>query len=121
MPTTILHESIVRGVAKRLETQITKISEGIGVSVEFAKGIDQDLSATIKFDDTEYGSHNPDGQFRHSRAHYPGVVLKVAFSQKSKALGRLADDYILGSNGDIRIVIGIGVDVKNTTAGWVSV
>jgi len=27
----------------------------------------------------------------------------------------------LGSDGDIRIVIGIDVDLKNTTAGWVSV
>jgi hypothetical protein len=41
---------------------------------------------------------------------FPGVVVEVSFSQKRKDLPRLADDYILGSNGGIRIVVGLDIE-----------
>jgi hypothetical protein len=51
----------------------------------------------------------------YSRAQYPAVVIEVSYSQK-RDLPRLADDYILGSDSDIRVVIGLEVDYKGKMA-----
>ena len=53
--------------------------------------------------------HDPDGQFRHQDARYPGEVIEVANTQQKKHLPRLADDYIQ-SSGNIKMVIGIKVE-----------
>jgi len=78
-------------------------------SAEFANEIRPGGSASIKFIDEEYGKHDPDAQFRHSKAQFPGVVIEVSYSQKRKDLERLADDYILGSDSDIRVVVGLDI------------
>lgn len=79
-------------------------------SARFARDIENELAATNEFSDTEYGPHEPDGQFAHVRAQYPGVILEISFPEKRKDLVRLADDYLLRSNGAIRVMI--GVDLK---------
>ncbi|KAI1839507.1 hypothetical protein JX266_014281, partial [Neoarthrinium moseri] len=63
----------------------------------------------------------PDAQFQHHNAAYPGVVLEISYSQNGKDLDRLAWDYILKSNGDIRVVIGIDLDYGGTNVSSVSV
>jgi hypothetical protein len=60
----------------------------------------------------------PDGQFQHPDAAYPRVVLEVSYSQDGKNLKKLACDYILRSNGDIKAVI--GVDIKDKKESTVS-
>ncbi|RFU27241.1 hypothetical protein B7463_g9092, partial [Scytalidium lignicola] len=120
MPTS-MQESIIKSVIDELQRQLKVISQGEGPSAEFAKEVESDGSATIDFDEPQYGSHNPDGQFRHSQANYPGVVLEVADSQKGKELASLADEYILGSDGDIRAVIGINLDYKEIGKATLSV
>lgn len=58
----------------------------------------------------------PDEQFQYRSAAYPGVVIEVSYSQDGKNLRRLAQDYILYSNGDIKLVIGIDInDAKDCT------
>ncbi|KAF8864914.1 hypothetical protein BDZ45DRAFT_497209 [Acephala macrosclerotiorum] len=115
MPTPI-HESVIKSVTEELQHQLRSISSGDGQSAEFAKEVESDGSATIDFEESQFGSHDPDGQFRHSEANYPGVVLEVAYSQKAKDLPYLADEYILGSDGDIRAAIGINLEYKETKA-----
>jgi hypothetical protein len=44
--------------------------------------------------------HEPDAVFEHLEAQYPGVVIEASFTQKRKDLPRLADSYILGSDGN---------------------
>lgn len=39
-----------------------------------------------------------------------GVVIEVAYSQISKDKPYLADDYILETNGSVRVVVGLGID-----------
>lgn len=53
----------------------------------------------------------PDAQFQHDRAAYPGVVIEVSYSQDGKDLDKLAWNYIQGSNGDIKVVIGIDINL----------
>jgi len=59
-----------------------------------------------------------DGQFQHQDAAYLGVVLEVSYSQDGKILRKLASDYILRSNGDIKSVIGL--DINYVRASTVS-
>jgi hypothetical protein len=65
-------------------------------------------------EESEYGSHSPDAYFRHFKAQYPGVILELYYSQKKRYLSRLANDYILGSNSNIGVVIGIKVEYKGS-------
>jgi hypothetical protein len=47
-------------------------------------------------------------------------VLEVSYSQDGKDLRKLASDYILGSNGDIKAVIGIDINYgkASTVSLW---
>jgi hypothetical protein len=51
----------------------------------------------------------PDAQFQHRDAEYPGVVLEVSYLQDGKDPKKLAWDCIQYSNGDIKVVIGIDI------------
>jgi hypothetical protein len=61
----------------------------------------------------------PDATFKHCDAHWPGVVIEVSYSQKTKAIPHLADDYILETNGSVRVVVGLDIDYK-TKKGTIS-
>ncbi|PTU21997.1 hypothetical protein P175DRAFT_0492608 [Aspergillus ochraceoroseus IBT 24754] len=43
-------------------------------------------------------------------AAYPGVVVEISYSQNGKDLKKLAWDYIVHSNGDIKVVVGIDIN-----------
>lgn len=69
----------------------------------FAQGIFLNKgSSTIDF---RPGRHDPDAQFGHSDAFYPGVVIEVACPQSEMDFAELAEEYILESAGDIRAVV----------------
>ncbi|KAF7536600.1 hypothetical protein G7054_g4440 [Neopestalotiopsis clavispora] len=55
----------------------------------------------------------PDAQFQHRDAPYPGIVLEISYSQNGNELGKLAWDYILSSNADIKTVIGVDIGHGN--------
>ncbi|KAG9232706.1 hypothetical protein BJ875DRAFT_505834 [Amylocarpus encephaloides] len=110
MPTT-LHEEFITSIVEEIQVQLKSIQDA---SAEFAKEIRSGGSASIKFADEEYGKHDPDAQFRHSKAQFPGIVIEVSYSQKRKDLERLADDYILGSDSNIRVVVGLDIEYKTT-------
>ncbi len=61
------------------------------------------------------GYYSPDIQFRQKHAHFPGLVIEIAYSQAGKDLARLARSYILGSHGNVRQVIGIEIEYWNKT------
>lgn len=106
---------------KNYNVNLRSISKRDGQSAQFAKEVESDGSAAIDFEGSQFGSHDPDGQFRRSEANYPGVVLEVAYPQKAKDLPYLADEYILGSDGDIRAVIGIKLEYKESSKATLSV
>lgn len=117
MPTT-LNEEFITSTVDEIHSQLRSIQ---ATSAEFAKEIRSGESASIKFTDKEYGKHDPDAQFRHSQAQFPGVVIEVSYSQKRKDLERLADDYILGSDTNIRVVIGLDIEYKTGKQATLSV
>jgi len=118
---TYLHEYLHSYVTYELLRQLDTFAQSGGPSATFAGKIVNTASADIKFEDFEYGIHQPDASFQHPEAQYPGVVLEVSYSQKKKDLPKLADDYILGSDADIRVVIGIDVEYKGSKKASISI
>ncbi|KAH7389270.1 hypothetical protein BKA64DRAFT_680154 [Cadophora sp. MPI-SDFR-AT-0126] len=106
MPTAV-HEYFIHFVVQEIRTQLGAFT---GSSGAFAKDVKFGGSTRISFDDSEYGCHDPDGQFKHENAQYPGVVIEVSYSQKKRDLPHLADEYILGSDANIQCVIGLDIE-----------
>ena len=48
-------------------------------------------------------------------------MLEVAYSQKEKDLRDLAERYILGSDGNIRIVVGLGLNYRQPGKATISI
>lgn len=120
MPGT-LHESLGSYITQEFLRQLDVIKNSGSLGAVFAGDIENSASAEIVFKDSDYGSHQPDASFQHFEAQYPGVILELSYSQKKKDLSRLAHEYILGSDTDIRVVIGIDVEYKGSRKASVSV
>lgn len=75
--------------------------------------------------DDGYNSHSPDASFGLADEQYPGVVLEVANTQKAKSLEQIADDYIVGSEGHVRVLVAVKFNYarskKATLSVWKSV
>lgn len=115
---TIVHERFIAQIVEEIQVQLKSVT---GESAHFANKIGSYGSASITFPDQDYGKHDPDAQFHHSDAPYAAVVLEVSYAQKRKDLARLADDYILGSDSDIRVVIGLDIEYRGSKKATVSV
>ncbi|KAG9246897.1 hypothetical protein BJ878DRAFT_532941 [Calycina marina] len=109
MPSS-LHESLGSYITQELLRELCIIAQGRSPSAVFAGNIENSASAEISFEDTEYGSHQPDASFQHFKAQYPGVILELS-----------SHEYILGSDADIRVVIGIDVEYKGSKKASVSI
>ena len=112
----MLHEDFKSSIVDDIVQQLRSIAKGNGRASEFARRIKHGGSATISFSDSEYGRHEPDALFRHREAQFPGVIIEISYTQKRRDLARIAQDYILGSSGNIRKVVGIDVDYKDKSA-----
>jgi len=47
-------------------------------------------------------------------------VIEVSYSQKRACLNHLAENYILESNGNIRVVVGLDVDYRSSKKATLS-
>ncbi|KAH8809120.1 hypothetical protein F5884DRAFT_883065 [Xylogone sp. PMI_703] len=116
-----LHQSLVSYITQEILRQLSLIVLSGSSSAIFAANLENSASAEIEFEDTEYGSHQPDASFQHFEAQYPGVIVELSYSQKRKDLSRLANEYILGSNADIRVVIGIDIEEERSKRASISI
>ena len=119
MPTGV-HELFIDGVEDAIRSQLKAIRSGSGREARFAQKVRPARSTEIEFpvENAPPGrksKYEPDASFWHDDAQYPGVVIEVAYSQKKKRLGRLAEDYLLDSDANIRIVVGL--DIEYTKKG----
>ena len=104
-------------MSDEIKRQLENIAKGEGNAAKFAASISTVRSGQIQlreFDsddsisksDRPYIRREPDEQFQHTDAEYPGVICEIAYSQNGEDLDRAAWDYILHSNGDIKAVVG---------------
>ena len=115
MPSGV-HEVLLASITDNIVHQLRLIVEENSPASEFARQIIHARSTTITFSDPDYGRHDPDDSFRYLKARFPNMIFEISFSQKRQDLARLADEYILGSNGSIRVVVGIDIDYKDKSA-----
>ena len=115
MPTTI-HESFSEHVSKATKAQLDHIGNGNDEAARFAARISSVRSGSIQLRefnsddeieiDQPYILRQPDEQFQHEEAEYPGVVYEIACSQDSRELDKAAWTYITYSNANIKAVVG---------------
>jgi hypothetical protein len=72
-------------------------------------------------DDEEYAKSSPDASLRHKDATYPWVIIETSFSQKRKDLQRLVQDHILGSCGNVKLVVGLDIEYRRLKMATISV
>ena len=117
MPTP-QHELVIAKVASEICKQLHNTQS------ELAKDIEDLNSPTLKLqyeaEDEETrepsqveSSHTPDRAIGRPGDAFPGVVLEVAFSQNFRQMKYIAEEYILGSGGNIRVVVAINMEYRN--------
>jgi hypothetical protein len=114
MPTGV-HEIFIAGVEDAIYTQVKLIRDGSDGAALFAQKVRPARSTEIYFpvDDAPPNTkskHEPDASFWHDDAQYPGVIIEVAYSQKGKRLGRLAEEYLLDSDASVQVVVGLDIE-----------
>jgi len=130
MPSPI-HDFFANFVADEIHDRLKRIGERDDDAGKFASQIANGGSSRIELKEGLGGetdardfipmTRQPDGQFQHCRAAYPGVVLEVSYTQDGKNLENLAWDYIQYSNGDVKAVIGIDIKYgskESTVSLW---
>lgn len=130
MPTPV-HDFFATSVAGEISKLLERLAEQGNSASEFAAKISNGGSSRIflrdgttedgqQADSSNFLQRQPDAQFQHCDAVYPGVVLEVSYSQRGENLKKAANDYILHSNGDIKAVIGIDVNYGGTKESTIS-
>ncbi|CAG5152965.1 uncharacterized protein ALTATR162_LOCUS2982 [Alternaria atra] len=114
MPTGI-HELFIDGVEDAIRSQLKVIRSGSGKEARFARKVRPARSTEIEFpvenaSSSRKSRYEPDASFWHDDAEYPGVIIEVAYSQKRKRLARLAEDYLLDSDANVRAVVGLDIE-----------
>lgn len=123
-----LHASFISSVSSEIMMRLRDIGRGGDpVSMAFAKDIHSagcawiDLVGTEEEDGKPKLRRSPDQWFRHRKAHWAGVIVELSYPEKRRAVPHLADDYILDTDGNVRIVVGFDLDTvtkKATISTW---
>lgn len=112
MPTGV-HELFIDKVEDDIRSQLKAIRNGSDRKALFAQKVQPARSTEICFAASALCSkskYEPDASFGHDDAQYPGVIIEVAYSQKKKRLGRLAENYLLDSDASVRVVVGLDIE-----------
>lgn len=112
MPSAV-HELFIDGLEDEIRSQLKAIRGGSDAKAQFAQKVRAARSTEIRFAanaSSSQSKYEPDASFGHIDAQYPGVVIEVAYSQKKKRLGRLAENYLLDSDASVRVVVGLDIE-----------
>lgn len=125
MPTP-LHDTFCAKLVDEISSQLKQFQEDREVAT-FAREVEHFATSRIFIpEDSEDGERRyirrePDASFGHRRAHYPGVIIEVCYSQKRRQISRLADDYILNTDGSVNVVVCLDIDYKGSKKATISV
>lgn len=65
---------------------------------------------TLRLPEGVVVERTPDSSFGHLSQEFPSVIVEVSSSEKRKDLSRLASEYIRGSRGAVRVVVGLDIE-----------
>ncbi|KAF5699204.1 hypothetical protein FMUND_14863, partial [Fusarium mundagurra] len=120
MPTTI-HDCFASSVNTVVLEKLRLLPNDNATTAKFVDNIRPMLSSDIFLDNPRQPADQdddadkeekktPDLQYSHIHSKHPGVVVEVAYTQEGKKLKKLAHDYIRGSAGEIRTVVGFNLN-----------
>ncbi|TAQ83685.1 hypothetical protein B7494_g7995 [Chlorociboria aeruginascens] len=118
---TTLHDTFALELTEEIKERYESLAKN---QVETRPFIDKisPLNGTIYFEeDGKKFHHIPDIRFHHEDAAWPGVIIEVSNSQKRKSLPDLADNYLLTSDGGIRVMVGIDLDYRKSKEASISI
>jgi hypothetical protein len=122
----VLHNCFISFVAQEIRKKLDEIAAACDrASSDFAQKICSMGSARIDLLGTEGREgepkmrRDPDFSFTHRDAQWAGVILELSYPLKRNALPHLADDYLLESNGNIRMLVSLDLDTE-TKRGTIS-
>lgn len=122
-PHDIFCAKIVDEISRQLR-QFRRIDGPVG---DFAKEVEHFATSRILIPEDAgdgrqtHSKREPDASFGHSQAHYPGVIVEVCYSQKSRRISHLADEYILNTDGSVNAVIALDIDYRNSKRATITV
>ena len=119
MPTGV-YKLFINGIKDTIQSQLKVICSRSNRAAFFAQKVWPAQSTEISFPvDSTLSStkskYKPDASFWHNDAQYLEIIIEVAYLQKRKRLGWLADDYLLDSNANIWVIVGL--DIKYSKKG----
>lgn len=126
MPTP-LHDIFCARVVSEIPAQLRKFQKSDHLFADFAKKIYHRSTTRIWLpNDTQNkeqtrSERSPDALFKHEQAKYPGIIIEVCDSQKVRAAADLADDYILDTNGNVKVAITLNVEYRNSKKATISI
>jgi hypothetical protein len=114
MPSAV-HELFIARVEDAIFSQLKSIRKGTDSAAAFAQKLYPARSTEVYFPIEDQptatkSKHEPDSSFWHDDAEFPGVIIEVAYSQKKQRLSRLAEDYLLDSDANVRKVVGLDIE-----------
>ncbi|KAJ5491961.1 hypothetical protein N7453_010058 [Penicillium expansum] len=122
-----LHDVFCAKIVEEISQQLKQFQQSEGPSAAFANEVEHLATSRImipneiKDGKQTFSKREPDTSFKHRRAHYPGVIIEVCYSQKSQRISHLADEYILNTDGSVNAVIALDVDYKGSKNATITV
>lgn len=131
MPTG-LHNTFIKNVSDDISDQLQTLAEnGNSTTALFARSIICQFATRIEHNvglgttgaRPQFGAvrNEPDLACGHKLARYSGVVIEVSYSQKAKSLSWLAENYILDSEANTRVVVGLDIEYLGSKKATMSV
>lgn len=122
-----LHDVFCAKVVEEISRQLKQLEQREGRHAEFVKEV-QHLATSRIMIPTEtregeqtYSKREPDASFTHRLARFPGVIIEVCYSQKSRCVSHLADEYILNTDGSVNAVVALDIDYKRSKKATITV
>ncbi|MCJ1348169.1 hypothetical protein MMC31_006400 [Peltigera leucophlebia] len=115
-----VHEELSSSIQYDFFEQLSSIrNDGNNPAAGLAKIFRGGRSTTIYFDDG--GHRSPDLQFIYNDVEYPSLIVEVASqTETGSSLPKLADRYIVMSDANILLVIGVEVAYRGEKKGAIS-
>ena len=124
---TPLHDIFCARVVSEISAQLGKFQKSDKPFTDFTRRVNHVSTTRIWLpNDTTNGEQtrserNPDASFKHEQAKYPGVIIEVCYTQKSRAAADLAEDYILDTNGNVKAVIAFNIEYRGSKKATISI
>jgi hypothetical protein len=121
-----LHDTFCARIVDEILRQLRQYQQNNEPLADFAKEVEHFATSRILIPEVTpdgaetYSRREPDASFGHRQAHYPGVIVEVCYSQKSRRVSHLADEYILNTDGSVNAVLAFDIDYKGSKRATVT-